>query len=584
MSLAFLLLIFFAFIWVMILQSKSRPKRPAHRKPRRYQTSRKKSVTFAELYSNQLNLQAQEQTRLEQLSQRSQLGGVSSKLSENQEKLKLINQNPENDKTGSRIKKAQDFYTSIFDIFDKGRPQVGPLHNYKNEERIYHAAYEGLSSGPVFTEEYLYQFLQLTDAELESLTESHKYVVDNLPETYPQGLYKGNGIVYVGGGKFNWLLLLSIKSLRSVGSELPVEVLIPTIEEYEVDLCGRVFPLLDARCILIAKELGNKISSKNKFYGYQYKSFLLITSSFENVLLLDSDNIPIYAPDHLFDSNPFKTKGLIVWPDFWKRATSPYFYKIAGREISDKRVRFGYNNYGTFEPNNVNNDELPLHDREGTIPDPTCESGQLMISKKTHSKLLFLALYYNLFGPDYYYPLFSQGSDGEGDKETFLSSAVILGNDFYQVNKFLNAFGYFNLDGDFVGTAMGQYDPVDDFLILNKNLQLVLDDTLPDVDKARLLFVHANLPKLNPWDLKITKKIFDKDGNRVRLYGPGMAKRVGYDFEYLQWKNMRFLLCDLKLTLDTFAEVKQEDLCEEISLQIEYLEDTVKFLETDSIF
>ncbi|ODV96325.1 hypothetical protein PACTADRAFT_49688 [Pachysolen tannophilus NRRL Y-2460] len=564
-------------------------------KPSNLMLSKKKSLSYAEV-----------QARLakERESKKTDDSKITSTISEDQEKIKLINQNPENDKTGSRIKKAQDFYTLVFNIFEEGKPKIPALNRYKDDQRIYHAGYEGLAEGPVFTEEYLKSFLQLTEEEVESLKHSHKAVVNKLPANCPEGLYQGNGIVYVGGGKYNWLALLSIKTLRSVGSELPVEVLIPSIEEFEVDLCGRVFPALNARCILLAKELGNKVATDNSFYGYQYKSLAIITSSFEKVLLLDSDNVPIHAPDYLFDVEPFASNGLIVWPDFWKRATSPYYYQIAGRELGS-RVRFGRNNYGTNEPNNVNDidfsedipvEKVPLHDREGAIPDPTSESGQLMVSKKTHSKALFLALYYNLFGPDYYYPLFSQGSDGEGDKETFLAASVILNKKFYQVNKFLNAFGHFDSDGNFIGTGMGQYDPVEDYRILQRKLKakdnedlLKLQDSGEGSDfevktQPKILFVHANFPKLNPWDLKTTKEIFDKDGSRKRLYGTGMAKRIGYDFELVQWQNMHFLICELKLKLNTFKDIDPEDLCIEISEQLQHLEDSIATLETDFNF
>ncbi|CDK25156.1 unnamed protein product [Kuraishia capsulata CBS 1993] len=500
-------------------------------------------------------------------------------------KWRMINRNPDNDEIGSRLQMAQAFYANIFQTLVQGKPAIPPLSNYGSPDRIYHAGYDGLDDGPVFTEHFLKQYLQLTPEEVESMKKSHRAVVRSLPDTYPEGLYRGNGIVYVGGGRFNWLALLSIKSLRSVGSKLPVEVFIPTLEEYEVDLCGRVFPALNARCIFMPRELGPAVSDHNSFHGYQYKSLALITSSFENVLLLDSDNIAAHAPDHVFDVDPFVSHGLVVWPDFWKRATSPFFYDIADVKLTNKRVRFGFNEFGEFRPNNVHNEgDPPLHDVEGAIPDPTTESGQLMISKKKHTKSLFLSLYYNLYGPDYFYPLFSQGSDGEGDKETFLAAAVVLKNSFYQVNKFLTAFGHFNQEREFLGSGMGQFDPVEDYRILQKRLEAKKDGRLLSLDsdefknQPRVLFIHSNFPKLNPWELKQNGKIVEH-GERIRLYGPGMAKRIGYDFETVQWQNMKFLVCELKLQLTCFEGVSEAELCDEISQQLDFLLESVATLE-----
>lgn len=507
-----------------------------------------------------------------------------------------------------RLKLAHNTFSDIFQIYRDYKPSVDGLHNYKSEQRIYHAGYDTKdnTANPIFSEKYLKQFLTLTDTELDEMKYSHSKVVENLPEAFPQGMYKGNGIVYVGGGAFNWLVMLSIKTLRYLGSELPVEVIIPKVEEYELDLCGRVFPALGAKCVLLPQVLGEQVIKEFTFKGYQYKALALLATSFENVLLLDSDNVPALRPDYLFDSEPFKSNGLICWPDFWKRATSPYFYDIAGIEVKPKRVRYGYHNYGIHEAGIINEDQsddmdkVPLHDREGAIPDPTTESGQLIILKNKHAKSLLLALYYNLYGPSHYYPLFSQGSDGEGDKETFIAAAVVLGKPFYQVNKFLNAFGHFDLDRNFVGCGMGQYDPVEDYEILssyektlssqdkkftsfedaNKELAKSSMDFAPLEPKVpRILFVHANFPKLNPIELKNKGRLFNKRGDRIRLYGEGMPKRIGYDFELVQWRSMFSLVCELKIEIDTFKNIARQEVCGEISEQLKFLEDSIDTLE-----
>lgn len=269
-------------------------------------------------------------------------------------KLRLIIESQKKfDSDLSLLKKGHLYYDKIFDILmNGGKPPVKSLAGkYKTSERISHARYQyapepGSEDERVFSEDYLSQFLELKPDELKQMTIAHKYVVDhlnNLPT--PDGLYKGDGIVFVGGGKFNWLTLLSIKSIRSVGSELPIEVLIPKLDEFEPDLCARVFPALNARCIYLPHVLSGTASTINKiqFDGYQYKALAILLSSFENVLLLDSDNIPVHPPDHLFKSEPFPLKGLIVWPDFWRRATSPDYFRLAGMNIDPKVLTPKYN-------------------------------------------------------------------------------------------------------------------------------------------------------------------------------------------------------------------------------------------------
>lgn len=519
-------------------------------------------------------------------------------------KLKLIIESHKRiDPDNKNLKKGHKFYEQVFDVLTKAKPKMEkPLDKYLTRNRIYHARYqyspEDEDNEVVFSEKYLSQFLQLDDEELKIMTDSHKYVVDNLKNEAPDGLYKGNGIVFVGGGKFNWLTLLSIKSIRAIGSELPIEVLIPEMDEYEPDLCARVFPALKARCIYLPHVLSDGYSpiADIKFYGYQYKALAIMLLSFENILLLDSDNIPVYPPDYLFDLEPFVSRGLIVWPDFWKRATSPDYYRIAGIKVDDKQLLPKYNEktgqYEQIEQDKqlkLNLNETPLHQRIGGIPDPTSESGQLMISKKTHMKALLLALYYNMYGPNHYYPLFSQGSDGEGDKETFLAATVALKRPFYQVSKFLNAFGYFNTKSEFIGTGMGQYDPAEDYTVNMKRNNLkgkseveiskILEKDSLLLKGPRILFVHANFPKLNPWLLKKERKIINEDDERLRLYGTGMKLRTGYDFETVQWSNMKFLLCELKIDLKAYQEVDRDELCAEINDHLKFLKSTIDTLE-----
>lgn len=485
-----------------------------------------------------------------------------------QKKLNLIHKlhNPK------RLKIGYKYFDEIFNHIFEAKPKVNELNSYL-DQKFQSERYDLKTEGNMFSESYLNKFLQISANDLVSMKQSHKYIIDNLPNDYPKNLYNGNGIVYVGGGQFNWLTLLSIRNLRQLGSKLPVEVLIPKLDEFELELCGNIFPKLNAKCIYMPYVLPKSIYEKFKFKGYQYKVLAILLSSFQNVLLLDSDNIPVKNPDNLFVSNPFISKGLIVWPDFWKRSTSPAYYSIAGLNPSKSEFLPKYSEAeGKYLPQDLPKsldlDHIPLHERKFTIPDPTSESGQLMISKKSHMKPLLLSLYYNIYGPNHYYPLFLQGASGEGDKETFLAATIVTNNQFYQVGQFLNAFGHFDSKNEFVGTGMGQFDPVQDYLHSTK-----------DGDPPEIMFVHANFPKLNPWGLKLDKKIVDENGNRVRIYGTGMAKRVGFDFELVQWQNSKYLLCDLNIKLATFEHVNHKDMCEELSTHIDFLNSTQSTLE-----
>jgi alpha 1,2-mannosyltransferase len=103
---------------------------------------------------------------------------------------------------------------------------------------------------------------------------------------------------------------------------------------------------------------------------------------------------------------------MVLWPDFWFPSESPSFFEAT--EIPAP----------------------PIYVRALT------ESGEILYSKSKHNLSIMLATYYNYYGPDFYYPLQSQGAPGEGDKETFLWSAVALSEPFYTVKTKVRALGY----------------------------------------------------------------------------------------------------------------------------------------------
>ncbi|KAH0050165.1 nucleotide-diphospho-sugar transferase, partial [Aureobasidium melanogenum] len=188
--------------------------------------------------------------------------------------------------------------------------------------------------------------------------------------------------------------------LRRSGSDLPVQVFVADESEYEDKLCQDYLPKLGAECLILSDFIqGFEVTH------YQLKSLAMLLSSFEHVLYLDSDSIPLLRPEtELFAAEPYTSTGLVIWPDFWISTESPSFYDVA--EI------------GTMPPN---------------LPKSSSEAGQLLINKRKHLKTLLLANYYNIYGPDFYYPLLSQGALGQGDKETFMAAAMVLNSSYYRV-------------------------------------------------------------------------------------------------------------------------------------------------------
>lgn len=294
------------------------------------------------------------------------------------------------------------------------------------------------TSGPT-TRQSVRSHARLSDDAVKKLAGAHARLVAVLDAADLRGdaarLFKGTGVVMVAGGEYFGPALVGIHMLRSAGSELPVEVFLAGADEYEKNVCEFILPALDARCILMSDFLGGQ---KVEAEHFQLKALALLLSSFQHVLLLDSDSIPLVAPeDDLLVQEPYLSKGLVVWPDFWLASEDPAFYRIAGAKLA-------------------NGHKIPAG-----LPAASSEAGQLLVNKGTHLKALLLAAYYNVYGPEHYYPLLSQGALGQGDKETFMAAAVVLDMPYYRVKKPVMAVE--RMDGNVrKGSAMVQFHPVDD--------------------------------------------------------------------------------------------------------------------------
>lgn len=361
-------------------------------------------------------------------------------------------------------------------------------------------------------------YLFVEQDDVETMKEAHTGFVGAVTSEPPQLQYVPGtkGVVSTAGGSYLPVLVISLRMLRRTGSMLPMEVFLADEHEYEEYICDVVLPSLNAKCIVLSRIL---VAAPAKIEKYQFKPFAMLFSSFEEILFLDADAFPLEQPDEIFKSELFRTRGLVTWPDFWASSVSPIFYEITG----------------TPAP--------PMNLRQST------ESGELFVSKKTHLRTLLLATYYNYWGPSHYYPLLSQGAAGEGDKETFLAAATAMGEPFYQVSESICALGH-RKEGGLAGSAMAQFNPVEDFELTRQGKWRVRGDEAP---APGVFFIHANFPKFNPatiFDQHEVNPAFNDDGSYTRAWtipddvvGRFSAK---VDIEKAFWKEILWTACELE--------------------------------------
>jgi alpha 1,2-mannosyltransferase len=353
-----------------------------------------------------------------------------------------------------------------------------------------------------------------------------------------------SGIVTTANVKYMSIFLVSLRMLRQTGCTLPIEVFVNDWSEQDKSVCDTVLPSLNARCIVISNIYDTAAGVKQPDH-YQYKIFAILFSSFQNILFLDSDAFPAYDPTFLFTKAPYTIHGLVTWPDYWAQTISAHFYHIAAIP------------------------EVPSQSRLST------ETGQLLLNKDIHRESLLMMVYYNYYGPDYYYILLSQGSQGAGDKETFVQAALAVGLPYYQVRTAPGGLGRV-MGKEFKGTGILQADPTLDYEYLtpmrshihktelwkDADLAHPAADALHKVPpKPKPLFIHQNTLKLDPAQVLQDKHspTFEPDGTPHRMWGKknDMEKLVGYDIEARLWNVIAEEGCRGNETSLTCKELRQ---------------------------
>lgn len=502
------------------------------------------------------------------------------------------------------------FMLDLYRLMEECAPKIGGIRrHYKPEENKFPSedghlpVYGGhwrefYTEEPVRTKEYLLSFLRLSAAEVLLLAELHALYMHKMPKLFPEallnagrksGFMQGDGIVYLGGGKYNQLVLLLVLVLRTQGSRLPIEVIMPKRSDVDIDFCSAM-EKFNGRCVVM-EDLFPEFNNLN---GFQLKNAALLLASFKRILYLDADNIPMSNPDLLFVNEPFALLHMVMWPDLWRRSTSPHYYEVADIHVDGSfRAR---NSYGPLDERGRQTDALKwsFHDCKNTIPEASSETGQMLINREIHQPLLFLAMYYNMHGPNYYYPLLSQGAAGEGDKETIIAAAHKLELPYYQVMEFNREFGPLNGEKKHEIFGMGQYDAILDFLQLKDGMTQKVDmgklaKNNKDPHKSnyefhfyqrfKLQFLHANWPKYYFHEM-FSQNSHGRgpkgpDGQPRRLYGDFlMRETTGYDIEKEIVRHLRFWFCNTDIRLQNLPSPgtpERKASCDSLAQHLKWL-------------
>lgn len=196
----------------------------------------------------------------------------------------------------------------------------------------------------------------MSESDARATRDNHVAVTKKLL-SYPQGLYSGRGIVMLAGGRYSGYAATGLGMLREIGCTLPVEVWMKDKKEEKSGWCQEL-----RKEGMVCRRLSDYMDVSKMEHGYQLKILSILFSSFEQVLFLDGDNVPVRNPNGVFDSKSFTDTGVVLWSDYWRHSGALVLPYILG--LSDGPS------------------EVLIQEKNKTV-----ESGQLMWDKKRHWKV-----------------------------------------------------------------------------------------------------------------------------------------------------------------------------------------------------
>lgn len=167
-----------------------------------------------------------------------------------------------------------------------------------------------------------------------------------LQDAYKQRKEPTQGILIVAGGKdqfINSYILVQLLRHHRIACNLPVEIVYYGQHEYHTPAADAMLAHGQATNTVISFIDGSTVPATDlhphrlvtQIKGFRTKVHALVyVTSFDWVLLLDSDNTPLADPTYLLQSATFQTLGNIIWPDFWTdQWMKPVIYSVLGLDV-----------------------------------------------------------------------------------------------------------------------------------------------------------------------------------------------------------------------------------------------------------
>ncbi|KAF2157339.1 glycosyltransferase family 71 protein [Myriangium duriaei CBS 260.36] len=216
----------------------------------------------------------------------------------------------------------------------------------------------------------------------------------------------GRGAAVLSGNENSfWRTKVMLGQLARLGSKLPVEIHYwkKELNDTSKGVLREIYPNLYFNDLSGKHNVIPTNNDNTFFVNYQMKPAAIINSRFEEVLFMDSDNVPAIDPMLLFDSQVFREYGSVFWPDIARtRPQNPMW--------------------------SITNTPCKMNEYEN-------ESGQLMVNKKKFFYHLQLAAWYNNIQGEYYNGFLL------GDKDLFRFAWHALKTEYGRPSRWVTSVG-----------------------------------------------------------------------------------------------------------------------------------------------
>lgn len=413
--------------------------------------------------------------------------------------------------------------------------------------------------------ETLQEELEMPTKLLDELTKSNSLMLDYLNDkTFKVPEFESQAGAVIAGGVANdatWSALLTIRMFRKMGGTLPVEVMIPTWDDYyrDQDICEKFLKDLNAQCYILEERISLKRNTlQGAHYMHQFEKIKLelsiLTSKFQNVLYLKPNVLILKTiKESLFNSKLFQQYGLVFWDDQGRRLTSPQFYEMNHIQVdqntvsSCKGLELPHTRPATLE------DEF--HDLKNTLPYRQTSDSMVLVNKCTHFNAVILSLFYNLYGEGMYHDLLSVNSKLDDPlNSALIASAHVLSLPYYQINIDPEEIGFQYID-QFQTIGNIHFDPLADQTSMDRYLQVTTDPEKLSWDSYQAFVEELKLGKnaqfleltkfeLKPMEMFKNNLMFKNNGDRVRVFN---SKFLKPKFEVEIWKVMNDYICNYEM-------------------------------------